>query len=87
MLKIRSFKPVTLLLAAGTSASFVFAGLAPNPAAAVSLDQACDMFASKIQAALTAGDTAKAQKIYNEGSQRIASRFNGATCPNVQAPQ
>jgi hypothetical protein len=32
------------------------------------------------------GDTAKAQKIYQVGSQRIASRFNGATCPNVQPP-
>jgi hypothetical protein len=33
-----------------------------------------------------AGDTAKAQQVYSVGSQRIASRFNGATCPNVQPP-
>jgi hypothetical protein len=62
------------------------AGLIAVPAMAVSLDQACSMFSAKLQAAVNAGDTAKAQKIFSEGSQRIASRFNGATCPNIQAP-
>jgi hypothetical protein len=61
-------------------------GLTTAPAKAVSLDEACGIFASKIQAALAAGDTAKAQKIYSEGTQRIASHFNGASCPNIQAP-
>ena len=68
------------------TAAFAMAGLTPAPANAVSLDQACSMFAAKIQAALSAGDTAKAQMIFSEGSQRIASRFNGASCPNIQAP-
>ena len=61
-------------------------GLTTAPAKAVSLDEACGIFASKIQAALAAGYTAKAQKIYSEGTQRIASHFNGASCPNIQAP-
>ncbi|MEY4431614.1 MAG: hypothetical protein RLZZ533_1550 [Cyanobacteriota bacterium] len=61
-------------------------GLTANPARAIDLDQACARFASKLNAAVQSGDSAKAQKIYQVGSQRIASRFNGATCPNVQAP-
>lgn len=59
---------------------------APSGAHAVSLDEACGRFASKLSAAQAAGDTQKAQTIYQEGSQRIASRFNGATCPNVKPP-
>jgi hypothetical protein len=62
------------------------AGFTPAPAKAVSLDQACGIFAAKLQDAVNAGDTAKAQKIFSEGTQRIASRFNGASCPNIQAP-
>ena len=61
-------------------------GLTANPAQAIDLDQACARFASKLSAAVQSGDSAKAQKIYQVGSQRIASRFNGATCPNVQPP-
>ena len=68
------------------TATLALAGLTPAPAKAVSLDQACSMFAAKLQAAISAGDTAKAQMIFSEGSQRIASRFNGASCPNIQAP-
>jgi hypothetical protein len=56
------------------------------PARAISLDDACARFASKLSDAVKSGDTAKAQEIYSIGSQRIASRFNGATCPNVQPP-
>lgn len=81
--------PIKLLAALAGSvatASVTMVGLTTAPAKAVSLDQACSMFAAKIQAALSAGDTAKAQKIFSEGSQRIASRFNGASCPNIQAP-
>ena len=59
---------------------------APLEAQAVSLDAACGRFASKLSAAQAAGDSQKAQTIYQEGSQRIASRFNGATCPNVKPP-
>ena len=56
------------------------------PSQAMSLDQACARFASKLDAAVQAGNTAQAQQIYQEGSQRVASHFNGATCPNVQPP-
>jgi len=56
------------------------------PARAVSLDEACARFASKLQTAVASGDTGKAQKVYTEGSKRVASHFNGATCPNVKAP-
>jgi hypothetical protein len=52
----------------------------------VSLDEACGRFASKLSAAQAAGDSQKAQTIYQQGSQRIASNFNGATCPNVKPP-
>lgn len=59
---------------------------AATTAQAVSLDQACQTFASKLNAAQASGDKDKAQKIYTQGSKRIASKFNGATCPNVKAP-
>jgi hypothetical protein len=59
---------------------------APVGVHAVTLDQACQRFAEKLSAAQAAGDSQKAQQIYAEGTQRIAGRFNGATCPNVQAP-
>jgi hypothetical protein len=36
--------------------------------------------------AVASGDTVKARQIYTEGSKRVASHFNGATCPNVKAP-
>lgn len=58
----------------------------PLSAHATSLDQACQMFASKLSAAQAAGDSQKAQAIYQEGSKRIASKFNGATCPTVKPP-
>jgi hypothetical protein len=59
----------------------------PGPAQAKpSLEQACARFSSKVDAAVAAGDTAKAQQIYTEGSKRVAANFNGATCPNVKAP-
>jgi hypothetical protein len=59
---------------------------APLGAQAVSLDEACGRFASKLSSAQAAGDSQKAQTIYQQGSQRIASNFNGATCPNVKPP-
>ena len=74
------------LLVAGAVAAAAALPLLPTRAGAVSLDQACGMFASKLSAAVQAGDQAKAQTIYQEGTQRIAQRFNGATCPNVQPP-
>jgi hypothetical protein len=49
-------------------------------------DEACITFASKLVAAQSSGDKAKAQEIYQKGSQRIAKKFNGATYPNVKAP-
>ena len=70
--------------------SLVFAAclacLVPTAAHGITLDQACQRFADKLQAAQAAGDPQKVQQIYAEGTQRIAGRFNGATCPNVQAP-
>lgn len=61
-------------------------GLAGPAQAKPSLEQACARFSSKVDAAVAAGDTAKAQQIYKEGSKRVAANFNGATCPNVKAP-
>jgi hypothetical protein len=54
---------------------------------AVTVDEACKTFAGKLSAAQKAGDKQKAQDIYTKGSQRIAKKFNGATCPNVKAPK
>ena len=73
-------RPFALAVAA------VALGVVAAPARAISLDDACARFASKLSDAVKSGDTAKAQEIYSIGSQRIASRFNGATCPNVQPP-
>jgi hypothetical protein len=67
-------------------AAALLALAAPNAAQAVSLDQACQMFASKLSAAQASGDKQKAQTVYAEGSKRIANKFNGATCPDVKAP-
>jgi hypothetical protein len=61
-------------------------GVAAAPASAISLDDACARFASKLSDAVKSGDPANAQQVYSVGSQRIASRFNGASCPNVQPP-
>ena len=61
-------------------------GFCGAPARAISLDEACARFASKLSDAVKSGDPAKAQQVYATGNQRIASRFNGATCPNVQPP-
>jgi len=70
-----------------TALGLLGAGLAAAaPAQAINLEQACARFASKLNAAVQSGDTAKAQKVYQVGSQRIAGRFNGATCPNVKPP-
>lgn len=72
----------TPLIACGA----VAAALLGLPAQAMSIDDACARFASKLNAAVQAGNTAQAQQIYQKGSQRIASKFNGATCPTVQPP-
>jgi len=68
-----------------TAAALMFGGLT-LPAQAMSLDDACARLASKLNAAVQAGITAQAQQIYQRGSQRIASNFNGASCPTVQPP-
>lgn len=60
--------------------------LMPMTASAISLEQACARFAGKLSSAQSSGDNQKAQAIYQEGSQRIASRFNGATCPTIKPP-
>ena len=74
------------IASATTTATALIALAAPAGVQAISLDQACQTFAAKLSAAQASGDTQKAQTIYSEGSKRIASRFNGATCPNVSAP-
>ena len=71
-----TFAAVALLLAVSP----------PMAVKAVTLDQACQMFASKLTEAQATGDNQKAQNVYTQGSQRIAKKFNGATCPNVKAP-
>jgi hypothetical protein len=58
----------------------------PMGAQAASLDEACGKFASKLSAAQATGDSQKVKAVYQKGSQRIASKFNGATCPNVKPP-
>ena len=68
------------------AAAALVGALIPVGAEAVSLDQACQRFADKLSAAQASGDQQRAQAVYTKGSQRIASKFNGATCPNVQAP-
>jgi hypothetical protein len=67
-------------------AALLVASAAPVSVRAISLDDACKTFQSKLSAAQASGDNAKAQEIYQKGSQRIAKKFNGATCPNVKAP-
>ena len=74
--------PMTRILSAAAAGAALLGG----PAEAMNLQDACARFASKLNAAVQSGNTAKAQEIYQIGSQRIASNFNGATCPNVQPP-
>jgi len=74
------------IASATTTATALIALAAPAGVQAISLDQACQTFAAKLSAAQASGDTQKAQTLYSAGSKRIASRFNGATCPNVTAP-
>ena len=76
-----SMKLLAILLAAAAALA-----LSPGRASAVTVDEACARFASKLQVAVAAGNSAEAQTIYSEGSQLIASHFSGATCPNVKAP-
>jgi hypothetical protein len=52
----------------------------------MTLDQACTKLGGKVNDAVASGDLGKARQIYAEGSKRVASRFKGATCPNVKAP-
>ena len=57
------------------------------PAArSMSLDEACQKFATKLNMAQASGDLNKARKIYVEGNKRIAKHFNGASCPTLKAP-
>jgi hypothetical protein len=72
---------ISLVLAAS-----LLALAAPAGVQAVTLDQACQKFSSKLTEAQASGDKQKAQTVYTQGSQRIAKKFNGATCPNVKAP-
>ena len=68
------------------AAAALLALAAPVGIRAITVDEACQTFAGKLSAAQKAGDKQKAQEIYSVGSQRIATKFNGATCPNVKAP-
>ena len=73
-----------LFLALATVAFVSISGV--STAQAITVDQACEKFASKLSEAQASGDKQKAQQVYSQGSQRIASKFNGASCPNVKAP-
>lgn len=79
------FSPVPLGSATLLGASLA-ALLLAAPGRAMGLNEACATFATKLGNAQASGDTAKAQKIYTEGNKRIASHFNGASCPNIKAP-
>ena len=68
------------------TAALFLAFSAPVAVKAVTLDQACQKFSSKLTEAQASGDKQKVQNVYTQGSQRIAKKFNGATCPNVKAP-
>ncbi len=70
----------------GFAAALFLAFSAPVAVKAVTLDQACQKFSSKLTEAQASGDKQKVQNVYTQGSQRIAKKFNGATCPNVKAP-
>lgn len=72
------------LVAIGGSLLLPLIGVAQ--AGAVSLQEACQRFESKLKQAQASNDPAQVQKVYTQGSQRIASRFNGATCPGIKAP-
>ena len=69
-----------------TAVSVLLTLAVPIGVRAVTVDEACQTFAGKLSTALKAGDKQKAQEIYTKGSQRVAKKFNGATCPNVKAP-
>ena len=73
-------------LVSTTAAAVLLTLAAPAGVQAVTLDQACQKFSSKLTEAQASGDKQKAQTVYTEGSKRIAKKFNGATCPNVKAP-
>ena len=73
-------------LVATTAAAVLLTLATPAGVQAVTLDQACQKFSTKLTQAQASGDKQKAQTVYTEGSKRIAKKFNGATCPNVKAP-
>lgn len=77
---------VSLLPAASVASVLAVPVITATASHAVSLDQACSTYAEKLNAAVASGDKQKAQAIYQQGRDRIASRFGGATCPNVKAP-
>jgi hypothetical protein len=68
-----------------TLTAIALLGSAPR-ALAVTLDEACTKFAAKMGEAQASGDPDKVKQVYTKGSQRVAAKFNGATCPNVKAP-
>jgi len=79
-------KSPALVLAAVLASALAPAPLIAPARAQMTLDQACAKFSEKLDAAVASGNKVKAGQIYTEGSKRVASHFNGATCPNVKAP-
>jgi len=75
-------RAATLALAACLAAPLFGAA----PVQAVSLQEACERFEAKLKQAQASNDPAQVQQVYTQGSKRIASRFNGATCPGIKAP-
>jgi len=74
-------KHLAIVLTAATALA-----MAPGLARAATFEEASARFAAKLQAAEAAGHSTQAQATYGEGSQLIASPFNGATCPNRKTP-
>jgi hypothetical protein len=71
-------------LVATTAAAVLLTLSAPADVQSVNLDQACQKFSSKLTEAQASGDRQKVQNVYTQGSQRIAKKFNGATCSIVK---
>jgi hypothetical protein len=86
MKNVMPMKTSALLLAFSLTAAAGMALVGSPARAFMTLDQACTKFSGKVNDAVASGNLTKARQIYAEGSKRVASHFNGATCPNVKAP-
>jgi hypothetical protein len=81
-----AWNPLVRAASLAFAACLVAPLIGASPVLAVSLPEACERFESKLKQAQASNDPAQVQKVYSQGSKRIASRFNGATCPGIKAP-